>query len=99
MHSTEMERVAQGPIMVDETTTVLAAGICEVLLGLCVVVFWNQSWPVFSSLLGFAALLIGAMAISPELAIHAFNPVTLSVSAIIFCLIQMREKKIIDRAM
>ena len=72
--------------------TVMIAGIIEVIAGLCVVVLWRSKWPIYLSLVGFTALLVGAIVISPEQATHAFNPITLTVSAIIFCLIQLVEK-------
>ena len=71
--------------------TLMIAGVVEVIAGLCVVVFWRSKWPIYLSLVGFTALLIGAIVISPEQATHAFNPITLTVSAIIFCLIQLVE--------
>lgn len=93
-HSTELELVAKGPLVYSEETTIILAGVCEVLIGSCVLICWNQSWPIAVSLFGFSALLIGAVVVSPGLAIQAFNPITLTLSAIIFCLIQLREKKI-----
>lgn len=92
-HSSEMELVAKGPLVVNETTTILLAGLAEVLLGICVLVFWKSSWPIVVSLAAFTLLLIGSIVVSPELAIQAFNPITLTISAIVFCLIQLRERK------
>lgn len=91
---TELELIRKGPVIGDEETTILLAGTAEVLLGLCVVVFWSQRWPIYVSLVGFLALLLGAVVISPEHATHAFNPVTLTLSAIIFCLIQVCERPV-----
>jgi len=69
------------------------AGIAEVLIGVCVLIFWRQLWPVYLSLAGFTVLLIASIAISPGHAVHAFNPITLTVSAILFCLIQISLAK------
>lgn len=90
-HATELELVEKGPIVGSPEMTVLIAGIAEVIVGVGVVVFWNSRWPIYLSLGGFAVLLIGAVAISPAHATHAFNPVTLTISAILFCLIQLSE--------
>ena len=90
-HASEVELVAKGPIIVDAETTIVIAGVVEVLIGLLVLVFWKQPWPIVISLAGFSGLLLGAITLSPELAIQAFNPVTLTVSAIAFCLIQLQE--------
>jgi len=92
-HVSELELVAKGPIVVDAETTILIAGVAEVLIGLLVLIFWKQGWPIVISLVGFSVLLLGAIALSPEIAIQAFNPVTLSMSAIMFCLIQFQEMK------
>lgn len=92
-HVSELELVAMGPIFVDAELTIVIAGVVEVSIGLLVLIFWKQVWPIVISLAGFSVLLLGAIALSPELAIQAFNPVTLTVSAIMFCLIQFQEMK------
>jgi len=71
--------------------TVFIAGIVEVIAGLAVAVWWNHKWPIYLSLFGFSLLLLGAIILSPEHATHAFNPVTTTGAAIIFCLIQIVE--------
>ena len=68
----------------------MLAGIAEVLIGIGVVIFWKQAWPIYLSLVGYIALLVASVVIAPEHAVHAFNPITLTVSAILFCLIQIR---------
>lgn len=88
-HPTELELINQGPLLMSAETTLMLAGIAEVLIGICVVIFWRQSWPVYFSLAGFIGLLIASVAIAPGHAVHAFNPITLTVSAILFCLIQI----------
>ncbi|MFK7766746.1 MAG: DoxX-like family protein [Mariniblastus sp.] len=90
-HPTELELVVKGPTLGTPEMTVFVAGVLEVAIGLTVIVFWRAKWPIYLSLVGFAMLLIGAFALSPEHATHAFNPVSLTVSAIIFCLIQLVE--------
>jgi len=56
------------------------------------VIFWKQTWPIYLSLVGFSVLLVASVVISPEHATHAFNPITLTVSAIFFCLIQISQR-------
>ena len=91
LHPTELALVSKGPILVSPEVTVIVAGVVEVIAGVCVIAFWRSKWPIYLSLFGFAILLIGAIVISPEQATHAFNPITLTVSAILFCLIQLVE--------
>lgn len=91
-HATEMELIEKGPLLTTPETTLLIAGIAEVLIGMGVLVFWSRMWPIYLSLVGFSMLLLGALAISPEHATHAFNPITLTLSAIFFCLIQISER-------
>ena len=95
-HATELELVNKGPVVGSAETTVLLAGVVEVLAGICVLIFWKRSWPIYLSLFGFVVLLIASVVISPEHAAHAFNPVTLTVSAILFCLIQICESRLGD---
>ena len=90
-HATELELINKGPVIGSAELTLLLAGIGEVLAGVCVLVFWNRIWPVYLSLFGFTALLIASIAISPGHAVHAFNPITLTMSAIFFCLIQLSQ--------
>lgn len=94
--TTELDLIEKGPWLHSPQTTMLIAGIAEVVLGLVVFIYWRQRWPVFISIVAFGILLAGAVTISPEHAIHAFNPVTLSGSAIFFCLINLNEKKLLD---
>ena len=90
-HATELELINKGPLLGTAETTLFVAGIGEVLIGLCVLIFWNRIWPAYLSLAGFVILLVASIAISPGHAVHAFNPITLTISAILFCLIQIFE--------
>ena len=90
-HATELELINKGPLVGSAETTLILAGVGEVLIGICVVVFWNRLWPVYLSLAGFVMLLLASVVISPGHAVHAFNPITLTLSAIFFCLIQFSE--------
>ena len=88
-HATELELINQGPVLGSAELTLMLAGIAEVLIGIGVVIFWKQAWPIYLSLVGFVALLIASVVILPGHAVHAFNPITLTGSAILFCLIQI----------
>ena len=88
-HATELELINQGPVLGSAELTLMLAGIAEVLIGIGVVIFWKQAWPIYLSLVGFVVLLVASVVIAPEQAVHAFNPITLTVSAILFCLIQI----------
>lgn len=88
---TEVALVEAGPVLHSVQTTILIAGVGEVVLGLLVLLFWFSRWPIILSALIFAMLMIGGVSMSPSSAVQAFNPVTLSGSAILFCLINLRE--------
>ena len=92
-HATELELINKGPVVGTAELTLLLAGIGEVLVGICVVAFWNRAWPVYLSLFGFIVLLIAAVVMAPGHAVHAFNPITLTMSAIFFCFIQIDLRK------
>ncbi|MFT5299803.1 MAG: hypothetical protein ACI87E_001760 [Mariniblastus sp.] len=94
---TELALVELGPTLHSAETTVLIAGAIEVVLGLVVLIYWSQRWPVWLSVLLFTALLIGGVALKPSGAVEAFNPVTLSGSAILFGLINLRESSVCGR--
>ena len=86
-HATELELIGQGPVLGSPEMTVFIAGIVEVVAGLVVLILWKSRWPIYLSLLGFSVLLVGALVWSPGHAIHAFNPITTTGAAIMFCLI------------
>ena len=70
----------------------IVAGVVEIALAVAVVVFWKQSWPVLLSAVAFCCLLAGAIVLKPMIATEAFNPVSLSVAAIVLCLINWNSK-------
>lgn len=88
---TELELVSNGPIIHSALTTVILAGIGEVILGILVLLFWSHRWPAYLSIVLFSGLLIGGVAVDAGLAVEAFNPVTLSGSAILFGLINLNS--------
>lgn len=92
-HATELELAGQGPTLGSPEATIFVAGIVEVIAGLVVAIWWRARWPIHLSLFGFILLLLGAIVLSPEHATHAFNPITTTGAAIIFCLIQLVESR------
>jgi len=52
-HATELELINQGLVLGSAELTLMLAGIAEVLIGIGVVVFWKQAWPIYLSLVGF----------------------------------------------
>jgi len=92
-HSTELELLSKGPLVGDEQTTLILAGATEVIIGILVAILWNRAWPIYISLVGFVILLAASVIVSPGHAVHAFNPITLTTSAILFCLIQISERQ------
>ena len=89
---TELDLIQRGPIVGSPETTLFLAGIGEVVLAVCVFLFWRHTWPAVVSIAAFGLLLIAAMVMAPETATHAFNPVTLSGSGIFFGLINWCER-------
>lgn len=73
-------------------TAVIVAGVCEILLGLCIVARWKSRWPMVATVLLMIAATIGVALHSPDFLAKAFNPVTLNLlmisSASIALLIQ-----------
>ena len=92
-HVTELKLISLGPILYSPKTTLMIAGVLEVLMGLALLVFWNRAWPATLSFISFSVLMIGAIIISPAHATHAFNPVTLSTSGIVLAWINAIEHR------
>ena len=97
-HATELELIGQGPVLGSPEMTVFIAGIVEVVAGLVVLILWKSRWPIYLSLFGFFVLLVGALVWSPGHAVHAFNPITTTGAAIMFCLIQLVESTTMEKS-
>ncbi|MFK7736296.1 MAG: DoxX-like family protein [Pirellulaceae bacterium] len=93
-HETELELVQAGPTPLDASTMVLLAGAAEVALGMLVLLTIGKRWPIALSLLGFSALLAGALVLAPATAIQAFNPVSLTVLAMLLCWINLNAVRL-----
>lgn len=89
----ELALIEQGPQLLSPEWTLGLAGGAECGLALAVLIWWNRSWPLWVSLVAFAGLMCGALVLDPGLATHAFNPVTLSVSGMLFCRIGLQHCK------
>lgn len=63
-------------------TIVTLAGWGEIAFGLLILILWRARWPLQLSIVVMAGLLIGLFFTAPELALGAFNPVTLNVLVI-----------------
>ncbi|MCV2371402.1 DoxX-like family protein, partial [Roseateles oligotrophus] len=73
-----------------------AAGIGEVLLGLCVLLLPRRAWPQLVSMVATAVLLAFVAIYTPRYLIGAFNPVVMNVASIslsIVALLAFREKE------
>jgi hypothetical protein len=66
-----------------------AAGVGEVLLGLCVLLLPRRAWPQFVSALATTVLLAFVAIYTPRYLIGAFNPVVMNVASIALSIVAL----------
>lgn len=66
---------------------VTCSGYGEIVFGLLIVILGKSRWPYYLTIVGMAGLLLGVFFTSPELTLHAFNPVTLNILMIMISVI------------
>ncbi len=70
-------------------------GIAEIVIALCMLVFWRQRWPLWLTLAAMPVLLAFVLLVQPQLALGAFNPVTTNVAtmALAWLALQLQRKQ------
>lgn len=61
----------------------LFAGICELMLGLLILLLPKRKLPLWLAFIGLVSLLIVVVFLTPELLTGAFNPVTTNIAAMV----------------
>ena len=76
-----------------EAAVVMAttAGIAEILMAIAVVVFWRERWPMILTIIAMVGLLVYSLVLTPDLALGAFNPVTINVCVIALALVALSD--------
>ncbi|WP_229815755.1 DoxX-like family protein [Bacterioplanes sanyensis] len=71
------------------------AGIAEIVMALCMLVFWRQRWPLWLTLAAMPVLLTFVLLVQPQLALGAFNPVTtnIAVMALAWLTLQLQHEQ------
>ena len=59
------------------------AGVLEIILALCILLFKNSLIPVYFAITLLVVLLLDVLVIMPQLLIEAFNPVTVNLATIV----------------
>jgi uncharacterized membrane protein YphA (DoxX/SURF4 family) len=80
-HADEIAMVRDAGVPAESTWAVLALlGIAELLLALCLLIFWRRRWPSLLCLGLIVLATIGVAVISPRYLGAAFNPVSLNLA-------------------
>ncbi len=66
-----------------------AAGVVEVLFGLCVLMLPRRAWPQWVSALSMAVLLVFVAIYTPHFLVGAFNPVVMNVASIALSIVAL----------
>ena len=70
-------------------TIVMLSGWGEIVFGLLILILWKARWPFLLTIVAMSGLLLGVFFTSPELALGAFNPVTLNLLVIVVATIAL----------
>ncbi len=73
-------------------TLVTVAGIGEMLWAAVLLVMMKARWPAVISAVALVGLLVGAIAVKPDLLEAPFNPLTLTVGLVALCVIDVKER-------
>jgi uncharacterized membrane protein YphA (DoxX/SURF4 family) len=71
----------------------ILGGLWDCLVGIAVLVFWKQRWPILVAMLTLIVLLIDVAIFSPQYLIEAFNPVTTNIMGLVVGLISLLSKR------
>jgi len=71
----------------EATRLSLIAGTAEIALAACVLMFWQQRWPLIVTAVAMPTLLLFVVWFAPSLLTGAFNPVTTNVSVLALSLV------------
>lgn len=77
---------------------VRALGIAEILLALCLLVFWRRRWPAWLCLVVMIAATAGVALTSPRYLRAAFNPLSLNVAVACLAAIDLVVLKVLPSA-
>ena len=84
LHPSEITLVSATPTFgLDAEFVIRAAGIAEVILSVLIVAFWKKPWPLYLAALALVGLLGATLLFVPEIAVAAFNPISLSVTTFV----------------
>lgn len=71
----------------------LLGGLWDCLVGVAILIFWKQRWPILVAMITLIVLLIDVAIFSPQYLIEAFNPVTTNVLGMVvsFIILSIRQ--------
>ena len=91
-----LELEMSGSIGLSEPNTlwlIRFAGVSEVAFGILLLVFYKQLILLYLNIVGFIALLLFVLVMTPHLMVEAFNPVTTNLPLIVLSLVLVHEAK------
>ncbi len=81
------------PLGISVDQIALLGGLWDCLIGVAILVFWKQRWPILVSMITLVVLLIDVAIFSPQYLVEAFNPVTTNVLGLVVGLISLLSKR------
>ena len=91
-----LELEMSGSIGLSEANTLLLirfAGVCEIVFGMLLIVFYKKALLLYLNLAGLIALLGFVAVMTPHLLFEAFNPVTTTIPLFVLGLMLLRDAR------
>lgn len=83
--------------LVDASHLTVFAGVFEILLAFSLLIFWKKKFPLYITIVCMVLLTLGVLAFWPQLALQAFNPVTLNILVIVLSVVNLNQLKSFER--
>lgn len=73
------------------------AGVLEIVMGVVVLIFWRQRWPLLLTASAMVGLLGFVCLAQPELLVAAFNPVTTNLAVLALAIVGLQLLRLSER--
>nr|WP_252738048.1 DoxX-like family protein [Marinobacter salexigens] len=73
------------------------AGVLEIAMGVAILIFWRQRWPILLTLVAMVGLLAFVVLVQPTLLGGAFNPVTTNVAVAALSIASLHLLQVIEK--
>jgi len=89
LSSGEIAMIEAHELAVSSNIVAIVGGVLEIVLAALLLVFYRHKWSIYIAAVALLVLLIDVTIFSPQFLWQAFNPVTLNVSVLCLCVVNL----------